>query len=104
MVKNDLRLQMTAATFDTWLKGTTAHRDGDTLTIRVQNRFAYEWLTMRLRPLIAKTVKEICGNKTTIEFEKPGEPTTSPHRPGVHSVPTSTPSPRLGREAGDGIS
>jgi len=82
MVKNDLRLQMTAATFDTWLKGTTAHRDGDTLTIRVQNRFAYEWLSMRLRPMIANTVKEICGNKTTIEFEKPPD-TKSPHRPGV---------------------
>jgi len=71
MVKNDLRLQMTAATFDTWLKQTTATRAGNTILIKCQNRFAYEWLSMRLRPTIARTVKEICGPKTTIEFEIP---------------------------------
>ena len=76
MVKNDLRLQMTAATSDTWLKQTTAHRDGDTLIIQPHNRFAYEWLSMRLRPIIANTVKDICGPKTTIAFHKPEAPTS----------------------------
>ena len=73
MVKNDLRLQMTAAVFDMWIKPTKAHRHGDTLVIKSHNRFAYEWLSMRLRPMIANTVKEVCGNKTTIEFEKPAQ-------------------------------
>ncbi len=71
MVKNDLRLQMTSAVFDTWIKPTTATRTGDTLVIHTHNRFAYEWLTMRLRPTIANAVKVCCGNKTTITFEKP---------------------------------
>jgi hypothetical protein len=70
MVKNDLRLQMTAAVFDTWVKPTSAHRDGDTLIIQPHNRFAYEWLSMRLRPTIANTVREVCGPKTTITFQK----------------------------------
>ena len=73
MVKNELALQMTSAVFDTWLKPTSAHRDGDTLIIQPHNRFAFEWLSMRLRPMIAKTVKEICGNKTTIEFQQAPE-------------------------------
>ena len=73
MVKNDLRLQMTAAVFDMWIKPTKAHRHGDTLVIKSHNRFAYEWLSMRLRPMIANTVKEVCGPKTTIEFQKPPE-------------------------------
>ena len=73
MVKNDLRLQMTAAVFDMWIKPTKAHRHGDTIVIQAHNRFAYEWLSMRLRPMIANTVKEVCGNKTTIEFENPAQ-------------------------------
>ena len=72
-VKNELRLQMTAAVFDTWVKQTTAHRHGDTLVITPRNRFAYEWLNMRLRPTIAKTVKQICGRHTTIDFVNPAD-------------------------------
>lgn len=75
MVKNDLRLQMTAAVFDTWIKPTTATRAGDTLVIQTHNRFAYEWLTMRLRPTIANAVKDCCGNKTNITFEQPKDTT-----------------------------
>ena len=85
MVKNDLKLQMTAGVFDMWIKPTKAHtipasrdRHGDTIVIEAHNRFAYEWLSMRLRPTIANTVKEVCGPKTTIEFEKPSHVTTSP--------------------------
>ena len=71
MVKNDLRLQMTAAVFDTWVKPTTATRAGNTIVIHAHNHFAFEWLSMRLRPTIAKTVKDTCGPNINIEFEIP---------------------------------
>ena len=80
MVKNELRLQMTASVFDQWVKQTKAHRHGDTLILTPKNRFAYEWLSMRLRPTIAKTVKQICGPKTTIEFVNPSDEVPRPLR------------------------
>jgi len=71
MVKNDLALRMTASVFDTWVKPTTAHREGDTIVIQAHNQFAYEWLSMRLRPTIASAIKDTCGPKTTFEILEP---------------------------------
>jgi len=65
---DDLRLQMPKATFDTWLKGTTAALNGDTLTVLVGNPFAQDWLERRLRPKIERAVAGIAGRPLQIAF------------------------------------
>lgn len=64
----ELRLQMPKTTFDTWLKGTTAELQGDTLTVVVANSFAQDWLEHRLRPKIESSVASIAGQPLEIAF------------------------------------
>jgi len=59
---------MPKTTFDTWLKGTTAALDGDTLTVLVGNPFAQDWLERRLRPQIEHAVAGIAGRPLEIIF------------------------------------
>lgn len=65
---DDLRLQMPKATFDTWLKGTTAQLQGDALTVVVANPFAQDWLERRLRPKIESSIASIAGQPLEIAF------------------------------------
>ena len=64
----ELELQMTRATFETWLKGTTAQVDGDTLTVTVANTFGQEWLDQRLRPKIEAAVADAAGRPLNVVF------------------------------------
>jgi hypothetical protein len=64
----DLKLQLPKATFDTWLMGTTADLDGDTLTVLVGNTFAEEWLEYRLRDRIEAAVAACAGRPLTLVF------------------------------------
>ncbi len=54
----ELELQMTRATFDTWLRDThcIGMENGDTLVIGVKNGYAVEWLENRLYPVIQRTL------------------------------------------------
>lgn len=73
----DLRLQMTQATFDTWLRGSrAAGQDNGTLTIHVSNAYAVDWLSTRLAPLIERTVTRLAGEPLSVEFTI-GAPDTS---------------------------
>lgn len=83
---DDLRLQMPKATFDTWLKGTTAALDGDTLTVLVGNPFAQDWLERCLRPKIEHAVAGIAGRPLDVVFT-----TTSDALAGDRSHPDLPP-------------
>jgi hypothetical protein len=63
---NELELQMTRATFDTWLRGTrcTGTDEDGNLVIEVKNEYAVEWLTHRLNNPIERTLQRITGNGT----------------------------------------
>ncbi|NLS79042.1 MAG: chromosomal replication initiator protein DnaA [Chloroflexi bacterium] len=65
----DLELQMTKATFDTWLKNTTlvSYEDG-TFVIGVPNAYAKDWLRHRLLSTIKETLTRICGQTVEIKF------------------------------------
>jgi len=65
----ELQVQVSKPNFDTWLKDTkgVSCRDG-LFTVGVPNAFVAEWLSSRLRNLIAKTVSGIIGKNTDIEF------------------------------------
>jgi chromosomal replication initiator protein len=65
-----LQLQMTRATFDTWVKDThiIAHND-DQLVIGTSNPFAKDWLENRLFNTISRTVANALGRTVDIQFE-----------------------------------
>lgn len=57
----ELELQMTRATFDTWLRDThcIGMENGDTLVIGVKNGYAVEWLENRLYNVIQRTLHRL---------------------------------------------
>lgn len=66
---DDLRLQMTQATFDTWLRDSTllACRD-DALVVGVRNTYARDWLENRLYDVIQRTLRRLTGREVEVEF------------------------------------
>ncbi len=67
--RSQLRLQMTKGTFETWVRDTTflAHEDG-TFIIGVPNAYAKDWLSLRLRALITRTVAGVVGHAVDVNF------------------------------------
>ncbi|MFQ6059084.1 MAG: chromosomal replication initiator protein DnaA [Anaerolineae bacterium] len=90
----ELQLQMTKATFDTWLKGTyaLAYEDGS-FVIAVHNTYAKEWLENRLYSPIKRTLTGIVGRAVEMKFvvraKTAPEPEPTPLFPGPE-VPDAT--------------
>ncbi|CAG0946238.1 partial Chromosomal replication initiator protein DnaA, partial [Anaerolineae bacterium] len=60
--KCELELQMTKATFDTWVRPSSALGfDGDTFVVLVHSPYATEWLNNRLSTTILRTLCGIVG-------------------------------------------
>jgi chromosomal replication initiator protein len=68
-VLGDLQMQMTRATFDTWVKHTQviAYEDG-TFIIGVPNTYAVEWLENRLLGAIKRTASTIMQRSVELRF------------------------------------
>ncbi len=66
----ELELQMTRATFDTWLRDSAGVglADATTLTVQVKNQYAVEWLENRLAPVIQRTLYRLTGQALGIQF------------------------------------
>ncbi|MBF6599622.1 MAG: chromosomal replication initiator protein DnaA [Dehalococcoidia bacterium] len=74
-----LQLEVTRANYDTWLRDTIALRhDDDGFVIAAPNDFAREWLSMRLRPMIARALARVLGHKVDVVFEVLREPPAPP--------------------------
>ena len=70
---SELRLQMTKATFDTWLGWSRATGlENDVLTVTVPNRYAQEWCATRLLSTVRRTLRGITGKDLEIEFQVAG--------------------------------
>ncbi len=69
IARSQLRLQMTKSTYDTWVRDTTclAFEDG-AFVIGVANGYAKDWLSMRLRPVIKRTLTSILGQAVDVSF------------------------------------
>ncbi|MFK7801840.1 MAG: chromosomal replication initiator protein DnaA [Anaerolineae bacterium] len=66
----ELELQMTRATFNTWLKDAQLIRsEGCNYTIGVRNDYARDWLENRLQETILRTLNAITGEPNKISFE-----------------------------------
>jgi hypothetical protein len=73
---SQMELQMTRATFDTWLNGSRGigyQEDDQTLVVQVKNSYAVEFLTHRLGPVIERTTKSMFGVNIPVQFVTPGE-------------------------------
>ena len=65
----ELELQMTKATFNTWLKDTNLVTcEADTYVIGVRNAYAKDWLENRLCDTILRTLGAIVGKPVEIRF------------------------------------
>jgi chromosomal replication initiator protein len=69
IARSQLRLQMTKSTYETWVRDTCclAYEDG-AFVIGVPNAYARDWLSLRLRPLIKRTLTSITGRAVDITF------------------------------------
>jgi chromosomal replication initiator protein len=69
IARSQLRLQMTKSTYDTWVRDTVclAYEDG-AFVIGVANGYAKDWLSMRLRPVIKRTLASIIGQVADVTF------------------------------------
>lgn len=67
----ELQLQMTKATFDTWVKPTFAlsfDAERSTLVVGVRNAYAKQWLENRLYGMIERTLNHVLGHPSEIRF------------------------------------
>lgn len=88
-----LQMQMTQATFDTWVKDThIASHEGDKLIIGTKSAFAKDWLENRLAGTISRTVKNVVGYPVELEFvvDPQDEPEEEVNSPLLHGLPFST--------------
>jgi len=83
-VLDELKLQMTEATFDAWLRNTIGTVDGDRLTVAVKSSYAKDWLENRLLTTVERTVARVAGRSLGIVFRVDGEaPSPAPPSTGL---------------------
>lgn len=91
----ELQLQMTKATFDTWVKQThvVAYEDG-TFIIGVHSGFAKDWLENRLHSMIQRTLTNIVNRAVEVRFvvRSPDNPTSEKETQAIFQ-PNDVPSP-----------
>jgi chromosomal replication initiator protein len=65
----ELQLQMTQATFDTWLRDSRLLKEEDgTFVIGVKNGYAKDWLEHRLLATIKRTLARLTGRTVAVKF------------------------------------
>jgi chromosomal replication initiator protein len=96
----ELQLQMTRATFDTWLRGSRVITvEDDTYTIYVRHTYAVDWLQNRLLSVIRRTLERHVGRAVDVQFTDRNPP---PHENLVlvpETVPEKSERPRRRRTA-----
>jgi len=97
----ELQLQMTKATFDTWVKNTRAisHKD-EIFVIGVPNALARDWLENRLLTTVERTLVGIIGYPVEVEFAVLEESTPAESQGQQPAALPSIPPTRGGEEEG----
>jgi chromosomal replication initiator protein len=68
-VLGELQLQMTRATFDTWLRGSQAiAMEDNVLTVHVRHTYAVDWLDNRLMPVVQRALWRHANPEMKIVF------------------------------------
>lgn len=81
-----LQLQMTVATYNAWLRTTTAVQSNNTLTVTVQNEFALDWIKHRLGDIIQRTVNRITSEDFTLIYTLPYQYSNTPDEPAPNTI------------------
>jgi chromosomal replication initiator protein len=90
----ELQLQVTRPNYETWLKDTVAVRfDNGLFVVGAPNDFATEWLSTKLRPLIAKTLSGIIGHPVEVTFQLLGSHPEAAPANGPLFKPETAPPP-----------
>ncbi len=83
----ELQLQMTKATFDTWVRPTRAlSYENGAMTVGVHSSYAKEWLENRLDATIRRTVAGILGQSTEVHYVIDRSPRTQTDLPEIESA------------------
>ena len=92
---DQLQVQVTRPNYETWLKDTVAVRfDNGLFVVGAPNDFATEWLSTKLRPLIAKTLSSIIGHPVEVTFQLLGsQPEATPSSGPLFEPETAAPPP-----------
>ncbi len=73
-VLQQLQLELTRATFTTWLAGSRCVGwEGDVLVVEVASRYAREWLETRLRGVVERALVQVVGSPVNVRFVVAGE-------------------------------
>jgi chromosomal replication initiator protein len=65
----ELELQMTKATFNTWLRDASlVSAEEGTYVVGVRNDYAKDWLESRLSGTITRTLSTIAGKSVVVDF------------------------------------
>ena len=84
---SELQLQMTQATFDTWLRQSQFVRyENDVFVVGVHSGYAKDWLEHRLLGTIQRTLARLVGKSVAVEFVVAEAAPTSPDSPPVAEV------------------
>lgn len=67
-VLNKISEKLSKPSFETWLSGTTAKINDDSINVQAANQFAADWLEARYKGLIVETIKELTGEMYEINF------------------------------------
>jgi len=90
----ELKVRVTRPNYETWLKDTVGLQfDDGVFVVGAPNDFATEWLSTKLRPLIAKTLSGIIGHPVDVSFQLLGSRPAEPP-PGGPLFQTETAMPR----------
>jgi hypothetical protein len=90
----ELQLQLTGATFSTWLgRARLVSFEDDTFTISVHSQHAQEWLENRLKAMIQRTLVSGCGRDVDVRFVCRQDGAERAPEPALEAVAIEGPSP-----------
>jgi chromosomal replication initiator protein len=97
----ELQLQMTRATYDTWLRGSRVIAcEGDTFVVHVRHAYAVDWLQNRLLRVIERTLRRHADPDVRVQFTAcaPGQEENLVLMP--ETIPDEETAPGIGQPAG----
>jgi chromosomal replication initiator protein len=93
----ELQLQMTQATFDTWLRGAKLRRFEDgVFVVAVRNGYAKDWLESQLQAVVKRTLDRLTKRDVNVRFvvwQEPREPVQPVRLLDGIEPPSSRPQP-----------
>ena len=90
----ELELQMTHATFDTWLRDSRLLKyENGTFVIGIKNGYAKDWLEHRLLTTIKRTLVRLTGRTVEVKFIVWSERAQQQDNVPLLNVPTQAPTP-----------